>query len=622
MATPGYNTYVGMRYVPIFDGEWDRTKTYEPLTIVSYQGNSYTSRTFIPVGMDINNTDYWALTGNYNAQVEYYRQETARVAEEVETRIKTYANVEAMVSDTELSANTACRTSGYYTANDGGGAYYIVSSTSYGNAKSIELDNGLYANLITDGIITTAQLGYEADDTIDDVFSLNEPFALSYDHKIANDHNIDSVEFCGHTLSQDGTSASKSVEITKSKSNFKIKNLQVIVTGDDITVDNFEITKVDAVSGFLMRLKEASNVLVTNFTLKGIYEAGVVTNTDGIHFSHGAHDVIIANGFIESGDDAISLCADDAAIGVGGDIYNVTISNVITGDDTFAALRVLNQAHIVKNISIENCLLQGKNDGVIKLQKLSDTDNSVGEYTGETDNIRFVNCEIRNNNTLTSTIRQTTAIIDSVFKNVTMTDIKVRMYNGVNIPIRFEGQDNLKINNMTFSVQNRVALNTLDIIRINNVDNAVIDTIIIEPISDNQNITIVQQLGACDNLRLLNALFTNPYNYYLLELADCGKLIIGGVNATRNALYNASTAPDEFIDYDDVVKRYVGTLTYDGSKFPFDGSVTSNRQIVIAGRNGATGDLIHAWYDAGVSGFKVMDGTISSGQVISTAFVY
>ena len=84
MATPKYNTYVGMRYVPIFDGEWDRTKTYEPLTIVSYQGNSYTSRTFIPAGTDINNTEYWALTGNYNAQVEYYRQETAEVREGLE----------------------------------------------------------------------------------------------------------------------------------------------------------------------------------------------------------------------------------------------------------------------------------------------------------------------------------------------------------------------------------------------------------------------------------------------------------------------------------------------------------------------------------------------------------
>lgn len=74
------NIYVGLRYVPIFDGDWDNTKAYEPLMIVSYQGNSYTSKTYVPVGAAIDNTDYWALTGNYNAQVEAYRQETARVS--------------------------------------------------------------------------------------------------------------------------------------------------------------------------------------------------------------------------------------------------------------------------------------------------------------------------------------------------------------------------------------------------------------------------------------------------------------------------------------------------------------------------------------------------------------
>lgn len=57
--------------------DWDRTKTYEPLTIVYHQGNSYTSRQSVPAGVDITNTTYWALTGNYNAQIEQYRKEAA-----------------------------------------------------------------------------------------------------------------------------------------------------------------------------------------------------------------------------------------------------------------------------------------------------------------------------------------------------------------------------------------------------------------------------------------------------------------------------------------------------------------------------------------------------------------
>ena len=41
----GVRQYVGARYVPVFANplEWSDTREYEPLTIVTYQGNSYTS---------------------------------------------------------------------------------------------------------------------------------------------------------------------------------------------------------------------------------------------------------------------------------------------------------------------------------------------------------------------------------------------------------------------------------------------------------------------------------------------------------------------------------------------------------------------------------------------------
>ena len=83
-ATPGY-TYTGMRYVPVFADppEWSSANSYEPLEIVIHEGNSYTSKTFVPVGIDISDPQYWALTGNYNAQVEQYRQEVGQYRQEV-----------------------------------------------------------------------------------------------------------------------------------------------------------------------------------------------------------------------------------------------------------------------------------------------------------------------------------------------------------------------------------------------------------------------------------------------------------------------------------------------------------------------------------------------------------
>lgn len=76
----GVREYIGARYVPVFanPAEWDNTRGYEPLTIVLHEGNSFTSTQYVPSGVDIKNTEYWLETGNWNAQIEAYRQEVLR----------------------------------------------------------------------------------------------------------------------------------------------------------------------------------------------------------------------------------------------------------------------------------------------------------------------------------------------------------------------------------------------------------------------------------------------------------------------------------------------------------------------------------------------------------------
>ena len=87
--------YVGARYVPEFadPAEWSSDLAYEPLTIVIHEGNSYTSKQFVPKGIDIDNDKFWALTGNYNAQVEGYRKEVMQYNERI--------------NDANINANTA-----------------------------------------------------------------------------------------------------------------------------------------------------------------------------------------------------------------------------------------------------------------------------------------------------------------------------------------------------------------------------------------------------------------------------------------------------------------------------------------------------------------------------------
>ena len=83
--------YVGARYVPKFASpvEWAADTSYEALTIVTFNNASYTSKIQVPptVGNPANNPKYWALTGNYNAQVEQYRQEVVQTREELNNKI-------------------------------------------------------------------------------------------------------------------------------------------------------------------------------------------------------------------------------------------------------------------------------------------------------------------------------------------------------------------------------------------------------------------------------------------------------------------------------------------------------------------------------------------------------
>ena len=85
--------YVGARYVPKIMGEWNKALQYEPLSVVTYMGNSFTSKVPVPANVKIDNTDYWVNTGNYNAQVEEYRKvtlETKELANNTNTDLQTF----------------------------------------------------------------------------------------------------------------------------------------------------------------------------------------------------------------------------------------------------------------------------------------------------------------------------------------------------------------------------------------------------------------------------------------------------------------------------------------------------------------------------------------------------
>ena len=122
--------YIGARYVPLFAEplQWDSTKTYEPLTIVYNEGNSYTSKQSVPAGIPINNEAYWALTGNYNAQIEQYRAEVksydgAIKANDAAIKAETVRAVKAEASKAPIAHASEETT------------YGVGSETNYGHVR-------------------------------------------------------------------------------------------------------------------------------------------------------------------------------------------------------------------------------------------------------------------------------------------------------------------------------------------------------------------------------------------------------------------------------------------------------------------------------------------------------
>ena len=192
--------YIGARYVPIFGRKnedsilWDNTAPYEPLTIVLYQGNSYTSRQYVPIGIDITNEDFWANTGNYNAQVEQYRQEVVRIGnllpdEEFSSvntvkkyiddinysQTRSFETVEEMKLSNDLVPGLICHTLGFRTAGDDGAAWYIITDNGTANNMDVIACGDLFANLvITETYVTPEMFGAYGDGVNDDLEFINK----------------------------------------------------------------------------------------------------------------------------------------------------------------------------------------------------------------------------------------------------------------------------------------------------------------------------------------------------------------------------------------------------------------------------------------------------------------
>lgn len=161
----GVTQYVGARYVPLFANpiEWDSARAYEPLTIVLHQGNSYTSRQSVPTGIDISDDAFWAMTGNYNAQIEQYRAEVAqydkRIAKNAGDIAKNAEDIAKNAGDIKAEITRATEAEKTKAPNNHASedtTYGIGNTVNYGHVKlTDDTDSTSEAN---DGVAVTPNM--------------------------------------------------------------------------------------------------------------------------------------------------------------------------------------------------------------------------------------------------------------------------------------------------------------------------------------------------------------------------------------------------------------------------------------------------------------------------------
>ena len=185
---------IGARYVPKFfdwngSAEWRTGVAYEALTIVTRNGNSYTSKIPVPsnIGAPESNPEYWVSTGLFNEQVEEYRQ----LAEGTATTLSGFMADGAI--GTNNLANSAVSTS---KIADGG---VTADKIANGAVTTEKIPNGgVTANKIANGAITADKLAPKY------IINVGDSYQAGYDPAGSNQgwgaYLLSMFEYNGHNI--------------------------------------------------------------------------------------------------------------------------------------------------------------------------------------------------------------------------------------------------------------------------------------------------------------------------------------------------------------------------------------------------------------------------------------
>lgn len=140
--------YIGARYVPRHMGEWDVNTQYGALDVVLYtDGNSYTAKCFPPKGTLPTNEQYWALSANFNAQLEFLNEQYNNLSGKVDKYMQNACPDWFGADTTGIIDCSDAFNSAFEYANNNGGYVFLNPNSKYRiGGKQIVCKSSFFGN--------------------------------------------------------------------------------------------------------------------------------------------------------------------------------------------------------------------------------------------------------------------------------------------------------------------------------------------------------------------------------------------------------------------------------------------------------------------------------------------
>ena len=328
-----------------------------------------------------------------------------------------FNTVELMKSNNSITNRKIVKTKGFYSINDGGGAYYEITNESLtpDDITIIELNNGLYAKLIYQDKMNIKQFGAKGDGVSDDTTFVKKAFSKSgytiyvpkgtyvmYDKtNVASNIVIIGEGEKSLFIAAPGTAPGKNVFDIRERNDILIKKIAI---SGNISVNTKEKGHSDQDGIHLMDLWTTSNVTIDEVTFKDNVYAGIrfmlgttnlkVINSKFLNVDCGVialgsgniEKLLIENNLFDGhqNSEPISLYGT-------GKYNNITINKNTIRNKQYASGIFIRSTATTTNITISNnkinnvatgIVLGGATNGVVKNNTIDNSELSINKTGG------------------------------------------------------------------------------------------------------------------------------------------------------------------------------------------------------------------------------------------------